>query len=171
MERTIFIKRCSKCKEEKNIDFFNKNKGTKDGYNYYCKKCCGIYSKKHHIKNCERINKRNKQYRINNPEKVSEANKQWRINNPEKFKEMNKRCCLKRDYALSLEEYYKMLENQNGCCIICGTHQDKLKIPLCVDHNHSTGKIRGLLCSKCNRGIGMFKEDIKTFYKIIDYLN
>lgn len=63
-----------------------------------------------------------------------------------------------------------MLNEQNNCCKICNTHQNKLNSPLHIDHNHSTNKIRGLLCSKCNQGLGFFYDNIGLMEKAIEYL-
>jgi len=63
-------------------------------------------------------------------------------------------------FNMSLDDYNKLFQEQNGCCAICGKHQSELKKSLGVDHDHTTGKIRGLLCVKCNIAIGMFDEDL-----------
>jgi hypothetical protein len=52
-----------------------------------------------------------------------------------------------------------MFADQNGCCAICGVHQSEVSKRFSVDHNHSTGKVRGLLCNHCNRGLGHFRDD------------
>lgn len=77
---------------------------------------------------------------------------------------------LKANYGITLEEYNQMFEEQNGCCAICETHQSKLKQTLCVDHCHQTKKVRKLLCSNCNRGIGMFQDNAKLLIKAAEYL-
>lgn len=77
---------------------------------------------------------------------------------------------LKRKYNITLEEYNKIFELQNGCCAICGKHQSSLRRSLCVDHNHSTGKIRGLLCDICNHGLGSFYDSINLLESAILYL-
>jgi hypothetical protein len=59
-----------------------------------------------------------------------------------------------------------MFEDQKGCCGICKRHQSEFKKRLGVDHNHSTGKIRKLLCDRCNLGLGfyeLFKDEYKTY--------
>lgn len=71
-------------------------------------------------------------------------------------------------YSISLEDYNKMLEKQNGVCAICGK---KPKERLAVDHNHITGKVRGLLCIKCNLGISKFDDNIPTMEKAIKYIS
>ena len=77
---------------------------------------------------------------------------------------------IKKKFNLTLEQWNEMFNAQNGCCKICGKHQSELKIRLAVDHNHETGKIRGLLCDGCNRGIGYFQESQEALVKAADYL-
>lgn len=64
-----------------------------------------------------------------------------------------------------------MLKQQNDCCKICKKHKSLFKTHLHVDHDHSTGKIRGLLCQKCNQGIGYFYESIASLQNAIKYLS
>jgi hypothetical protein len=64
--------------------------------------------------------------------------------------ESNKRENLKRLYKMTLEQYNEMFNAQNGCCAICNKHASNFKRSLHVDHDHSTGKIRALLCNNCN---------------------
>ena len=70
-------------------------------------------------------------------------------------------------YNISLEDYNKMLINQNNKCDICRIGFNNLV----VDHCHTTGKVRGLLCNGCNSGIGFFKENKVTILNSIEYLN
>ena len=78
-----------------------------------------------------------------------------------------------KSYKISLEEYEKMLKEQNNSCKICESHidnlKDKRKKNFCVDHCHTTGKIRGLLCDSCNKAIGFFNDDISLLKKAILY--
>lgn len=80
-----------------------------------------------------------------------------------------------KSYGIDITDYNIMFENQKGCCKICNTHISelnlKIKKSLCVDHNHETGKVRGLLCDKCNRGLGLFCDDENLLYKAMEYLN
>lgn len=75
-----------------------------------------------------------------------------------------------REYGITESEYTSMLEIQNGCCKICDKHFSKLGRTLCVDHCHRTGKIRGLLCDKCNRALGAFEDSVPNLKKAIRYL-
>lgn len=73
---------------------------------------------------------------------------------------------------LAPTEYRRMLESQGVSCAICGTHAtDCSKARLDIDHDHSTGKIRGLLCFNCNIGLGAFCDDTERLRKAIIYLN
>lgn len=80
---------------------------------------------------------------------------------------------LKVRYDLSHEDYLKILEKQDGKCAICGREDNgyKGKIRLAVDHCHVTNKVRGLLCSSCNNGLGHFKDDVTLLQNALKYLN
>lgn len=65
----------------------------------------------------------------------------------------------KINYGITLEDYNLMFEKQKGCCAICGSHQMEFSKHLHVDHCHTTGEVRGLLCQKCNRGLGLFNDN------------
>jgi hypothetical protein len=88
-----------------------------------------------------------------------------------KGKEAGKRSKLKTKYGITLEEYKEKLLKQQHKCSICGIDEAEETSSLCVDHDHATGKVRDLLCSKCNVGLGMFKENIETLASAISYLN
>ena len=100
-------------------------------------------------------------------EKNKDKKKEYREANPQVIKG-NK---LRSKYGIELEDYNDMFVLQNGKCAICGKHQTELKKALHIDHCHSTGKIRGLLCGNCNRGIGMLNDDIENLKCAILYLN
>jgi len=91
--------------------------------------------------------------------------------------EYHKTIWLKKKYGITLEDYNKMLESQNNVCMICGkneTHKHNISskyVDLAVDHDHSTGKVRGLLCTYCNVGLGAFKDNKELLQKAIEYLN
>lgn len=83
---------------------------------------------------------------------------------------------LKKTFGITYETYKQMEVAQNGVCAICGqtetfTHHMTKKIAnLAVDHCHKTGKIRGLLCHKCNHGLGKFDDDVSLLRKAATYL-
>jgi|14_taG_2_1085336.scaffolds.fasta_scaffold00652_13 hypothetical protein len=82
---------------------------------------------------------------------------------------------LQRAYGISKEDYDKMYLSQNGLCAICDTHgfrmNEKVKNGLCVDHDHETGEVRGLLCHNCNRALGLLQDDPKLIEKSLQYLS
>lgn len=78
-------------------------------------------------------------------------------------------------YGLTVEEYDRMLENQNGVCAICQEPESAIGRggrvrPLAVDHDHDTGAVRGLLCNDCNSGLGRFDDDVTRMGAAIAYL-
>ena len=92
-----------------------------------------------------------------------------RLKNP-KNKLLNIEKNLKKKFGISLVQWDKIFESQNGCCKICDKHQLNFNTRLCVDHCHKTGKIRGLLCDRCNKGLGMFNDREELLLKAIQYL-
>lgn len=85
----------------------------------------------------------------------------------------NKRSVLKKKYGLTIKAFNELFQRQQGRCAICEKHQSELKKPLAVDHNHKTGEIRGLLCTKCNVTLGnLYADDgLELIHKVIKYLN
>ena len=76
----------------------------------------------------------------------------------------------KYKYKINYDIYNKMLIKQGNKCSICNLSFSDKKIKPHIDHNHTTGKVRGILCSKCNIGIGQLKENINILYNAIKYL-
>jgi hypothetical protein len=143
------MKKCSKCKIEKEITFFYKDTSKKDSYQSWCavcdKKRSKIYRDKGHSSK-----KRNSKLRKLHPEKEPSYKIKYR-------------------YGVTAETYTKMFEKQKGLCEICKKPSPPSK-RLGIDHNHITGKVRDLLCMRCNSGIGMFGDNINTTKNAIKYL-
>ena len=132
------------------------------------------------------------EYRKNNPDKIKDINRRSKAKqrqNHEKVLEIRAYQALYRDknrnvlkdkererkFGISKIEYAKMFHSQNGVCAICSnpetaTRKGVIKA-LAVDHDHNTGKVRGLLCSECNIGIGKLKENSNNFLSAIEYLD
>lgn len=93
--------------------------------------------------------------------------------NAEDYKKRNplvaKGIKLKRYYGITTDTYYSMLASQNGVCKICKSDCSTGR-ELCVDHCHKTGKVRGLLCGKCNSGLGSFNDNEQLMLEAIKYL-
>lgn len=87
----------------------------------------------------------------------------------EQKKRNQKNLDLKKKYKITLDDYEKLYEIQGGLCDICGKQESERL--LSIDHDHKTGKVRGLLCSNCNLGLEMFKDNTSILLKAIIYLN
>lgn len=144
------MKKCSCCRITKNNEFFSLVKSTGTKYRAQCKDC---RSKIQSEKYC--------------PIKA-------KLCTP-RTPEVQKNCKLKRMYGLTLIEYNEKLRIQNNVCDICHMPETvkrngKVKA-LAVDHNKYTGKVRGLLCQKCNQAFGLLQEETTIMLSMIDYNN
>ena len=114
-------------------------------------------------------------YKQRNREKVALAHKNWYLKNRDNILVQTREKYdpikvygrkLKRTYGITLEDYYKMTDEQDGLCKICKIKPEKLY----VDHCHDTGIVRGLLCNQCNAGIAMLKHNPENLKEAIKYL-
>lgn len=145
-------KKCNKCFCDKQLMDFFKDKNTKDGYTHTCKVCRTAAASAWNIAHPDRVRRNDKNGSKNSPEK--HRNNQLRIK-----------------FGINHSNYEQMLEKQRGVCSICksdkpggyGKHFN-------IDHDHVTGKIRGLLCSNCNTGLGLFQDRIEILQNAITYL-
>jgi len=87
-----------------------------------------------------------------------------------KTKPKPKKSKKKYNKLVTTEEYDRLYNKQDGRCKICSIHQFNHDKPLCVDHDHKTGEIRGLLCNQCNLGLGLFKDNPDSLLNAIKYL-
>ena len=133
-------KRCTKCKEHKSRSDFYPHSVAPRGVSSWCKACT-----------C-RVTLENQKA---NPSKANSASRKYK---------------LKRDYGLTPEKYDLMLEAQGYKCAMCGTDKPGGKGRFAVDHCHSTMKVRGLLCTLCNLGLGAFQDDTDLMQKAIAYV-
>lgn len=152
---------CCKCKIEKDISEFTKDKNDKTGFTYSCKKCrLNIF----------------KQWKLNNPEKYKETIQKRKYKQKEYYslpeiKLKYRKKFIERKFNISYSDYEKMQIKQNNKCAICGNEENSAdKDYLSVDHNHESGDIRGLLCTRCNVGLGYFKDNIQNLKNAINYL-
>lgn len=146
------LKKCSRCKKKKPRTEFYKNKAKGDGLKAYCKKCSKILDK---------------DYRERNPEKIKQIRKTSNERHLTPTKKFNYR--LRSVYNLSRAEFDNLYDKQKGKCKLC---RKKIKVSKSVhiDHNHKNGKIRGLLCSKCNLGLGHFQDNAEVLLRASKYI-
>jgi hypothetical protein len=105
-------------------------------------------------------------WRDKNRNKTRKKHAAWRDAHPGK----NLQYSLKRRYSITVERYQEMLNAQDGLCACCGRPGEGGALRLLVDHDHDTGEIRGLICRRCNTGIGMLGDDADGVRRALDYL-
>ena len=157
------LKKCVTCGIEKDqLDFDFNGYTKKDGSKARrldCKLCC---------------RKRRSEY-FKDTEKRKRINERRRTdykNDGGQRKSINRRYALKANYGITVEDVERMLNEQHHSCKICGLFEgDAPKCRLYVDHDHKTGKVRGLLCQNCNNSLGHAKENIETLLAMIQYLS
>ncbi len=101
----------------------------------------------------------------------SKSTAAWSKKNPEKMSRKYRRRGWKKKFGLTEQGYNTLYEVQCGKCAICQRHQDELPRVLSVDHCHVTGRVRGLLCARCNSLLGMACDRQKVLRSAILYLN
>ncbi len=122
---------------------------------YLCKSCRRDKSKANYAKDL-----------IANRKKGREKARNWRKNNPVKALAADL-----RPFGLTVDGYNQLVKDQNGVCKLCDRFRpNKRAKRLCVDHDHKTGKIRGLLCDPCNRSLGVLGDTVEQFERILAYL-
>ena len=132
-----------------------------------------LWGKKYRLENKEKIRQLHKKhYDENQSKRLEYLNK-----NKAKIRLRNRRYRVKKDYDISWESFIEMYEAQWGRCAICGVykkHPDKENSiqsdVLHIDHCHRTKKVRGLLCTHCNKAIGILNEDVRILENAINYL-
>ncbi|QHB36624.1 HNH endonuclease [Arthrobacter phage Adolin] len=142
------MKQCSKCLEDKPLDAFHKAANSKTGRQSQCKDC------------------------------KREASRAWALANPEKVKASRRRTWAKHGkgrqyqklYGLTADEVEQLAVAQEHKCAICRLPADESPYGLCVDHDHATGEVRGLLCFKCNTALGKLGDSTELLYAAIRYL-
>jgi len=127
--------------------------------------------KRWYVENKEKVVTNKKLWSETNKEHISECYKLWSVKNRNKIRSK----ILKYRYGITLNDYNKMFAEQNGCCKICNIHASELNVPLQVDHSHSSGEVRGLLCGLCNSrlgecNIGRFKHSDLLYSKALGYI-
>lgn len=150
-------KTCSRCKEDLPTNKFYKDSTRKSGIYPQCKDCAAKGKKASSSKDPEFAQKRRRYV------------DRYRAKHPDRIKAADRKQSLRRKFDISVEYYDALLLAQNGICKICGREPGERL--LAVDHCHTTGVVRGLLCGQCNVALGMFGDDIKLLQAAIEYLS
>jgi hypothetical protein len=159
----VALKFCNPCGKFKSLDDFYRNPTGRNGLQACCKSC---------------TNERSRQWAQDNPERKKQSNRiskrAARARDPEKISRQMKSSQLKTYYGISLEQFEEMEVRQNGLCAICGNPETKTirgtVARLSVDHCHDSGKVRDLLCSRCNLTIGALDDDPSLLLRAATYL-
>jgi hypothetical protein len=168
-------KKCTKCGEVKSADKFQKDHRYKSGLFPQCRDCKNSGYRKHYQENREEIKAKKLGEYYADRENILKQRKVNYESDLDLYRHRNRIQNLKQNFGISLEEYQRMFDAQGGVCAICGkpetakSNRGEVKL-LAVDHDHRTGKIRGLLCAKCNTGVGNFDENESLLVKAIRYL-
>lgn len=161
----MHTKRCSHCKHDKDVSQFNKR--NPKGYYSWCKRC---------VADQKNQRRRDPEYRLKTQESQRRCyanNASYRSNVLASKKAKNAdgslskqryKMALKRKYGLSTAQFDAMVDQQQGMCAICSNALE------CVDHCHVTGVVRGLLCNRCNLGIGMLDDNPVLLKQAAEYL-
>jgi hypothetical protein len=171
----VATKRCSKCKSEKPAEAFGRKADQADGLNRWCRDCCRAKDKRYYNGNRELVKQRARASWRKHREKRLAYHRSLPHRNPEEFQRRNHKTHIFRDYGITAEQYADLNRKQDGLCAICKkpeTRQNKNGTirPLAIDHDHKTGHIRGLLCSRCNLGIGYLQDSTVLLQQAIVYL-
>lgn len=168
---------CTKCELTKPLDRFSpraRPPGRKSGW---CKDCTNEYARTWRAINPDaKQRKYTKTYRERHPEKVREMQRDWYDRNRGVLVQARWARRIRENHGLTVDEYDAMLTEQDGKCAICrkdaADEQRKAfwDTHLSVDHCHSTGAVRGLLCNSCNLAIGKFSDDPVLLLRAASYL-
>jgi hypothetical protein len=161
------MKACVKCGVVQPLESFYKAPGTRDGHRGDCKDCFRARAKARYPSVREANIARARKWREDNLERY-QANQRRMRGTPE-GKMRQRAGHLMRKFGMTIEQYEAMLEAQGGGCFICGRPL-RDDISLHVDHDHSTGKVRGILCFRCNNALADFQENTQLLRKAIGYL-
>ena len=163
------MKLCSKCRETKPLKDYSNDKSTSDGLSQYCRFCRAVIQKRYYNNHKDVI-----------AAKASLCQKRWSPEKRAKIVARRRETYIKKApeirknnlwymYGLTVEQYEAMVEAQKGLCAICSQPAAGKKRGH-VDHCKKTKKIRGILCTKCNTGIGLLGDDPKRLLLAVAYL-
>lgn len=160
-------KKCGRCGETKSVEEFHANKNM--GHSSYCKPCQSEYMREYYRKNRDKIKRQaTEYYRVNRDEKLKYQ--KGYHSNPEN-KRRWKCLDLQRRLGVTLDWYEETLKSQGGVCAICKTSTEETEgRRLAVDHCHETGRVRGVLCTNCNKILGHAKDSTKVLLAAAAYL-
>ena len=158
---------CARCKQPKpTADFRIIVARGKSRYDSYCRDCNNAYARDFRAKDLTAYREKANAYYQANAERKKELARQWRTG---AGSGRHRGHVLKKLYGISLEEYEALLDSQDGVCAICKETPRNNRF-LGVDHDHDTGRVRGLLCTTCNVGLGALHDSVEILRSALAYL-
>ncbi len=175
-------KRCPDCGRDLPVGDFGRNRTLKDGLQFYCRECCSRRGAEIYRRKRARLGKTVRE-RIAVPAghkrcpgcQEIKPHSDWHRNRASRdgFVDRCKSCRraaqrqqhLRKKFGLSVEEWARRSAEQHDLCAIC-----RSALPTDTDHDHETGRLRGLLCNGCNLGLGHFRDDPDRLLSAVDYL-
>lgn len=134
-----------------------------------CRNCYEAWLRNNNPEFAERQRRNCKEWSKKYKEKARESNKKWLMKQDKNYRRIRR---LREQYGLTLDDYNNILSKQGYKCAICGKpHKEEKKKRLHIDHDHTTGLIRGLLCFRCNFGLTYFSEDPEILFRAYTYLD
>lgn len=124
------------------------------------------YRQEYHKKNRKQLLEYGKEYRLKNKDVLRKKEAEYRKRN----KDLIKIRKIQYKFKIQFQEAEQLFKRVKTICDICGQKESCKRFLLAVDHNHKTGKVRGVLCGSCNKGLGGFKDNIKLLKRAIKYL-
>jgi hypothetical protein len=160
-------KACRKCGETKPLSEYYEQKGMKDGHRHNCKACHAAAHKEWYSKNRDEEIARVTRWQRENRDKVNASHRRRRAQGGDELKRKEREGHLLRKYGIRIRDFETLRMAQLGMCAICRSVEwDRLH----VDHDHDTGVVRGLLCGKCNKAIGLLEDDPAVVRSAESYL-
>ena len=158
------MKRCKHCREEKPLEDFYTDRKARDGRRPECKSCNLARRKAKYEQNPRPYIDRVLKWQRENPERVRANMDRYRSSGRKKVSD--RKSHLKRNYGLTLEAFEALLVAQGGGCAICGKPDADN-----VDHDHRTGRVRGILCFNCNIAVGQLEDTAERALAVATYLD
>jgi len=114
----------------------------------------------------DQVENRKNRYQLKRQE-ILEKQKQYSMSSAGRLVQLRRRCRRNKGEGITVEQYHQILKDQDGLCAICKTFMN----PPHIDHCHSSGKVRGLLCNDCNTSLGKFKESAENLRRAARYID
>ena len=167
------MKRCHCCEQVKPLESFCLDRRRNDGRLCACRDCAATkrkavprdkmqaYQNRWRSKNGDRVRQKNRERYAKDPLRAKQIQQKYHATHKDKIA-VKRRAATLKQYGLIPHQYEAMLAAQGGTCAIChaldpGHWSGRFQ----VDHDHVSGAVRGLLCSACNGGLGLFKDDVE----------